>query len=184
MLIGVTGTDGAGKGTLVEYLVKEKGFVHYSSRAEIVKEIRRLGLPEKRAQMRLTANSMRKKEGNEVLVARALEAIERDGAERAIVESIRALAEVELLEKAGGILLAVDANPQVRYQRVQERRSTSDQVTFETFLAHEELERNDPDPHGMQKAAVIERATHTFMNNGTKEELSTAIAEFLSAHGV
>ena len=27
--IGITGTLGAGKGTIVDYLVKEKGFVHY-----------------------------------------------------------------------------------------------------------------------------------------------------------
>ena len=33
IIIGITGTLGAGKGTIVDYLVKQKGFVHYSVRA-------------------------------------------------------------------------------------------------------------------------------------------------------
>jgi len=30
LIIGITGTLGAGKGTIVEYLVKNKNFKHYS----------------------------------------------------------------------------------------------------------------------------------------------------------
>ena len=30
MIIGITGTNGAGKGVVVQYLVKQKGFTHYS----------------------------------------------------------------------------------------------------------------------------------------------------------
>ena len=43
-IIGITGTIGAGKGTIVDYLVKEKGYVHYSVRAFIAEEIQRRGL--------------------------------------------------------------------------------------------------------------------------------------------
>ena len=39
IIIGITGTLGAGKGTIVDYLVKERGFVHYSVRAFITEEI-------------------------------------------------------------------------------------------------------------------------------------------------
>ena len=42
--IGITGTLGAGKGTIVDYLVKNRGFVHYSVRAFITEEIKRRGL--------------------------------------------------------------------------------------------------------------------------------------------
>ena len=31
-IIGITGTIGAGKGTIVDYLVKQKNFKHYSVR--------------------------------------------------------------------------------------------------------------------------------------------------------
>ena len=34
-IIGITGTLGAGKGTIVDYLVQKKGYVHYSVRSFI-----------------------------------------------------------------------------------------------------------------------------------------------------
>ena len=42
--IGITGTLGAGKGTIVDYLVQNRGFVHYSVRAFLIEEIKRRGL--------------------------------------------------------------------------------------------------------------------------------------------
>ncbi len=42
-------------------------------------------------------------------------------------------------------------------------------------MAHETLEMNDPDPHGMQKAKVIAAADYTIMNNGTLAELHAQI---------
>ncbi|MAZ30243.1 hypothetical protein CL655_03080 [bacterium] len=181
MIIGITGTDGAGKGTVVDYL-KTKGFVHYSARSLIVAEIERQGLSVDRNQMRLTANELRTRNGNEFIVKQAYERIEIDGVTNAIIESLRALAEAEYLKQQGGILLAVDADPEIRYQRVQARRSASDQVSYEQFLAHEELEKNDPDPHGMQKAKVMEMADYTIMNDGTVEELEAEVEKFLTKY--
>jgi dephospho-CoA kinase len=179
MLIGISGTDGGGKGTVVDYLVTKYQFTHYSSRSIILEYINAAGLPDTRAQMRLTANELRAKFGNDFLVTQALARMKRDGVERAIVESIRAVAEAECLKAHGGILLAVDADQTVRYARVQSRRSETDKVTFEEFVAHEELEKNDPNPHGMQKGKVIEMADYTIMNDGTIEALQEAVDAFL-----
>ena len=43
IIIGITGTLGAGKGTIVDYLVQEKGFKHYSVRNYLIKEIEKGG---------------------------------------------------------------------------------------------------------------------------------------------
>lgn len=179
MIIGITGTDGAGKGTVVEYLVTKKGFRHYSASGFIAMEVKRQGLPISRNQLRLTGNELRAKHGDDVLVAMALQEILLKGEKKVIIESIRATAEADTLKRNRGILLAVDADPRTRYDRVQSRRSDKDQVTFEDFLNHEELEKNDPDPHGMQKAKVMEMADYTIFNNGTREELEIATEEFL-----
>ena len=179
MILGITGTDGGGKGTVVDYLEKVKGFAHYSASSFIGKEVERQGLPISRNQLRLTGNELRALHGDDVLVAMALKEIEIHKNDNVIIESIRATAEAHTLKKHGGILLAVDADPHLRYERVQMRRSDKDQVTFEEFLAHEELERNDPDPHGMQKAAVLKMSDFIIKNDGTLEELHAQIEEFL-----
>ena len=57
--IGITGTLGAGKGTIVEYLQREKGFSHYSVRAFLTEEIKRRGLEVNRDTMTLVGNDLR-----------------------------------------------------------------------------------------------------------------------------
>jgi dephospho-CoA kinase len=182
MTIGITGTDGAGKGTVVDYLVTNKGFTHYSSREFIVAEIDAQGLERTRNQMRLTANEMRATFGDDVVVKKAYERAAQEGKEKVVIESIRATAEALYLKEKGGILLAVDADQHVRFERVQSRRSDTDQVSFEQFVAHEELEKNDPDPHGMQKAAVIAMADYTINNDGDLETLYRDIDKFLATY--
>ncbi len=180
MILGITGTDGAGKGTVVEYLVREKGFTHYEARALFVEEINRQGIEVNRANMRLVANELRAAHGNSFLVDTYLTRMREEGRENVIIESLRAYAEVEALRAAGGILLAVDADQKLRYERIQSRASESDRVTFEEFKAHEELEMHDPDPNGMQKAAVIAAAEYTIMNDSDLPTLHGKIDEILA----
>lgn len=179
MIIGITGTDGAGKGTVVEYLVQEKGFTHYSARSIWIEEIERQGLENNRSNMRRTANELRGTHGNDYLVTYYLEKMQTEDTARTVIESIRATAEAQTLKAHGGVLLAVDADQKLRYERIQERKSSSDQVTFEEFVRQEELEMNDPDPHGMQKAKVMEMADYTITNNGTREELHAQVEDVL-----
>lgn len=182
MIIGITGTDGAGKGAVVEYLVDKKGFVHYSARALITAEIQARGLPVNREHMRLVANDMRGTHGLDVIVTTALKRMQEDGVHDAIIESIRAVKEVDTLHANDGILLAVDADQRMRYERIMSRQSESDQVSFQDFVAQEQLEMNDPDPNGMQKAQVIEMADYTIMNNGTLAELGEQVEIFYESY--
>lgn len=179
MVIGITGTDGAGKGTVVEYLVQDLGFTHFSARSFIIPEIQKQGLGVTRNQMRLTANALRAKYGNEFVVKQAYEKAQAEGVRDVVVESIRTLAEAEYVRSHKGIILAVDADAKVRYERVQERRSESDQVTFEEFTHQEELEKNDPDPNGMQKAKVMEMADYTILNDSDIKTLHERVDAFL-----
>lgn len=179
MIIGITGTDGAGKGTVVDYLAHTKGFVHYHGRKLFIEEIEKQGLENNRASMRLVANELRRLHGDDVIVKLFLQQAKERGDVHIIIDSIRALAEVETLKANGGALLSVDADRKIRYKRIQERASSSDNVTFEEFVALEEREMNDPDPHGMQKAKVMAMADYTIENNTSTEDLYSQVEDFL-----
>jgi dephospho-CoA kinase len=183
MLIGITGTDGAGKGTVVEYLVKQRGYIHFSSRGLITRELHKRGLPTDRPHLRQMANELRATHGDDYLVRAALSEVREVAKAHMIVESIRTVAEAETLKRAGGILLAVDADVSIRYNRIVGRGSSSDHVSFDEFVRHEALEMNDPDPHGMQKATVMAMADYVIMNNGSIEVLGELVEKALVAVG-
>jgi len=181
MIIGVTGTDGGGKGAVVEYLVATKGFVHCSARALWMDEMARRGVEPTRANMRIVANSLRAEHGNDYLITEFVRRAAEVGWQDIVIESIRAVAEAETLKASGGVLFSVDADQKLRYERVCSRAATTDKVSFEEFVSHEQLEMNDPDPNGMQKARVMAMADFTLQNNGTLEELHAQVDAALAA---
>ena len=97
IIIGITGTIGAGKGTIVELLIK-KGFKHYSVRDFLVEEIKKRGLEINRDTMTSTANSLREEFGNDYIVKTILNTAIKNG-EDCIIESIRNDKEIELLRQ-------------------------------------------------------------------------------------
>jgi len=179
MIIGITGTDGAGKGTVVEYLVSKKGFVYYHARALFAQETLRRGIESSRANLRLVANDLRREHGNDFIVTFFLKQAQEKGDEHIVIDSIRTMAEAETLKKNGGILLCIDADRKVRYERIKRRASSTDHVSFEEFVLLEEREMNDPDPNGMQKAQVMSAADHCIENNISLEDLHSQIEAFL-----
>ncbi len=180
MLIAVTGTNGSGKGTVVEYLVKNKGFTHYAARDFLTKEILRRGLTVDRTSMRLVANDLREAHEPAYVVKQLFLQAEKDGCERIVIESVRNIGEAEFLKSKGAFLIAVDADQRLRYERVQERRSATEQVDFETFVEHEEREMRPVGPHDMDIRGVMALANATIENNGSYEELEKSIEKVLT----
>ena len=155
VIIGITGTDGAGKGTVVDYLVTYKGFAHYSARDLWIEEIKKQGWEVNRPNMRNAANKLRGEFGSDYFAKESMKRVHEQGHKHVVLESFRAVAEVDYLKHHGGVLLAVDADQHIRYERIQASGSESDVVTFEEFVSHEQLEMDDPHPSGMQKRKVM-----------------------------
>lgn len=178
VMLGITGTNGAGKGTIVEFLVKEKGFRHFSASGLITEEIVRRGMPVNRDSMIVVANDLRAKYGSGYI---AEELLRRAGESREdrIIESIRTLGEVEKLKAKGGILLAADAEQRTRYERNIKRGSNKDQVSFEEFAEQERREMESEDPNKQNLSACIKVADYVVQNNGTIQELNKKIEKIL-----
>lgn len=183
MIIGITGTNGAGKGTVVEFL-KTRGFKHYSVRDFLTMELERKGLEVNRENMVNIGNELRSRFGPSYIAEELYRIAERDGGD-VVIESIRTLGEVEALRKKENfILFAVDADPEIRYQRIVERGiSTTDKISFEDFLREEEREMSSMDPNKQNLKGCMEAADHLFKNDWTVEELHNRVSSVLGKRG-
>jgi len=177
MIIGVTGTIGAGKGSIVEYLIQQKHFVHISARSIWTLELEARGMDVNRDTMTVLANELRAQHGADYFVRKALAEVE--DLQNVVIESIRTVAEVELLKQKGAVLLGIDADQSLRYERVYGRGSALDDVTFEDFLRQEKAEMINADPTKQNLLEVIEMSDYTIMNNGSLEELEAQVDIFL-----
>lgn len=181
MIIGITGTIGAGKGTIVEYLLKEKKFKHFSVRGFITEEIKRRGMPVNRDSMVVVANNLRSNNSPSYIVDRLFEKA-RDAGGNSVIESIRTPGEVTSLREKGNFwLFAVDCDPVIRFNRIKARASETDMVDFETFMENEKREMNTDDPNKQNLKKCIEMADFVFDNSGTVEALYQKVAETLRA---
>jgi dephospho-CoA kinase len=178
MIIGITGSFGAGKGVVVDYLVNTKGFKHFSARQLITEEIERRGLPVNRDSMIVVSNDLRAIHGPDYIIKTLYERAVAMGGD-AVIESIREMAGVRFLHEQGGFVLGVDAEPSVRYNRAFNRGSETDNVSFEKWLAQEQAESNPDDPTKQDIFGTLRASDAIVNNNGTLEELYTQIEEAL-----
>ncbi len=182
-LLGITGTMGAGKGTLVSYLVEKKGFAHYSARAFLIAEIEKRGLPVDRESMIVVSNDLRATHSPSYIIE-TLFAQARERGQNAVLESVLTVGEAEFLKKEGVVLIAIDADRKVRYERICARGSETDYVSYETFVAQEERKMHSDDPAKHNVAGVMEMADIHLTNNGTVAELEQTIEKMLEERGV
>ncbi|MBU0471812.1 MAG: AAA family ATPase [Nanoarchaeota archaeon] len=183
MIIGITGTLGAGKGTIGEYLVKKKGFNHFSVRAAVNKEIIKRGLPLGRDSLVTVANDMRKKHGSSYWVELLYKEAKKSK-KNCVIESIRTEGEINNLKKKGKfILFGIDANPKIRYERIKKRKSESDDVSYQKFLEDEKREFTAKDSNAQNLSRCIELADFKFENNNLRRELYKKIEKTLKTIG-
>lgn len=176
MLIGIAGTLGSGKGTVVEYL-KQKGFRHYSGSGYLKEVILARGETVDRDAYSKLAGEIREKDPaglSRILYERIL----ADGAEDVIMEALHDVGEAQFVKDAGGILLGVDADIPVRYERVIMRGSEKDNITFDDFKRQIEREEQGSGHHNIK--AVLGMADAVLTNNGTIEELHLAVDAWLA----
>jgi len=181
MVIGITGTLGAGKGTVVKYLLEHKGFKHLSARALFQELMEKEGMEINRDTMVAFANSLRAKHGGDYVFRELFKRAEALGTD-VVIESLRTVGEAKALkENDNAYLLAVDADQKLRYERIHGRGSPLDHVTFEKFLEQENTEMHSSDEHKQNIAAVMTMADYTIYNDNDTEALFEEVEKFLNS---
>ncbi|HAJ99579.1 MAG TPA: hypothetical protein DCM62_06105 [Bacteroidales bacterium] len=184
LIIGITGTLGAGKGTVVDYLAQHFGLTHFSVRAFLADDLRQRGIEVNRDTLTEWANKLRVAHSPSYIIEQLYEkaAIEN---RNCIIESIRTPGEIAALRKKEHFyLLAVDASPEIRYDRIRLRKSETDNVSYETFLSNEKREMHSNDPTKQNLAECIRQADYVILNNGDLDALHQATNAFLHSIGL
>lgn len=173
-LIGLTGTNGAGKGEVASYLQK-KGYDYVSLSDEIREDLRRRGKGGSRDQLISAGNVLRRRYGADILARRVMKKVRN----QTVIDSIRNVSEVSFLRRQGDfILVAVDAPAKLRFERVQKRGRAESASTIEEFIAKEKEEMTGGSG-AQQLRRCLDLADLTIINDGTLEALHHQIEEHL-----
>jgi dephospho-CoA kinase len=173
-LIGLTGTNGAGKGELAAYLMN-KGYAYVSLSDEIRDELRRKGKEITRNNLIATGNALRRRHGADILARRVMKKVKGP----TVIDSIRNVREVAFLRRRRGFfLVAVVAPVELRYERVSKRGRPESASSLEEFAAKEKEEMAGG-ASGQQLARCLEMADVTIRNDGPLAALHRRIEERL-----
>ena len=156
-IIGLTGRNAAGKGTVAN-LLKERSFEYHSLSDTLRSELRKRGVEESRDELIKIGNI--------------------STSANHIVDSIRNPSEADSLNRKYPnhefYLISVDADPEIRFQRLKTRGRIGDSSTWEQFLHQEALEESD-DPSKQQLLLTMKKADFSLDNSGTIEQLENQI---------
>ena len=175
-IIGLAGTFASGKDTVGQLLSEKYGFMHVSTgdilRAEKKKKY---GNSPKSLLVRNDpfAMALRKEKGAGALVELAYEQyqkLEKQYPGGLVASGIRSIGEAEMIHKLGGMLIFVDADSKIRYERAFSRKRDDNDVTvtYKDFIESESAESNNPtkDKTAIDIPEMKKMANLVIMNNG------------------
>jgi dephospho-CoA kinase len=190
MIIGIGGTNGAGKDTVSKLLVEKYGYLWVDATDLLVTELQARGLPLARVNKSALSAEWRREFGMAVIVDKALAIYRAAPAgtyQGLVVGSLRHPGEADRVHELGGIVLWIDADPQVRYQRitsVDRGRSAEDNKSFEDFLADEQREMTPEGDGATLNMAGVKGKADTILWNESSDitELTEPLNNILTTY--
>lgn len=184
MIIGITGTISSGKGKIAE-LIRDRGFVHHSFSAEIreIAKERKIEVNRKNLEM-LGGELIDENVLSKRIIAHIDKELKKNPGKNFVVEGMRHPKQINALREyefenpnKRFILIGVDADPKIRFERLRHRKRRGDPETFDEFKTIDDKERR---PGGGQEVDnCLAMADFIIENDGTVEELEAKVADVM-----
>ncbi|HYE76168.1 MAG TPA: AAA family ATPase, partial [Blastocatellia bacterium] len=162
--------------------LQKQGFAYFSLSDELRQEATKKGIGHSREELISFGKQIREEHGLGYLASKINDKItdlKKKHIDKFVVDSIRSTGEVEELAKNKDfILVAIEAYPELRFERMKKRGRTGDAESFEQFLEHEKRENSKSGP-GQQLDACIDEADLIIENNGTLKQLQHKADELI-----
>ncbi len=175
-IIGLCGLQGCGKGTAADLLQKEYGAGYFRFSAIMGDVLTRLGIEKSREEFIKLSECLRATFGEDIFSY----AIEKDAVLApqpiVIIDGIRRPEDIVALEPLPNFkLISIEAPAALRFERMKGRgeKVGEQNMTWEGFLADEEA------PTEVTIPLVMQRATITIKNEGTREEFEEKVREMM-----
>ena len=172
-LLGISGTNGAGKDSVAEVLRDKYGWCFISVTELLRAEARKRGLALERENLRNISAEWRRESGLGVLINKAVVTYNNQGGDGKysglVISSLRNPGENDTVHELGGNVIWIDAEPKTRYERIFNRQRTSeDSKTYEQFLNEEQAEmQHSGDEATLSLSGVKDKSDKIIINNGS-----------------
>lgn len=172
--IGLAGTNGAGKDSVGHILADKHGYLFVDVTEFLRNEARRRAVTADREELRTISAEWRRELGLGILVEKAIAQYEKESEKYngVVMASLRNPGEADRIHEFGGTMVWLDADPKVRYDRIQSNasirnRAAEDNKTFEQFLAEENIEMHsqEGDSATLDMTIVKSKCDITIFNN-------------------
>ncbi|MBP9667771.1 AAA family ATPase [Candidatus Saccharibacteria bacterium] len=179
-IVGIAGTNGSGKDALGALLQEKYDYTTVSLSDILRAELDTQGKPHTRENLSGLSKQIREAEGDGAMSRRVMD---QYGTVKLCITSIRTPGEVEVIQQAGGIVVWIDADEHIRYNRVQNSnrgRGVTDMISFEEFQAQQVAEMAPTaQGGGLNMRAVRELAdVHLENNFSSLSEYETYLTDY------
>ncbi len=185
-IVAIVGMAGAGK-TEVAEILRENGFSYVRFGQAVIDEVRRQGLEINEENERKVREEMREDHGMAAMAKFLVPTFQSLLQTTDIVaDGLYSWEEYTLLKEKFGddlFVLAVYASPQVRYNRLTQRKllKTDKDAKMRPLSEKEAVSRDYSAIENLNKGGPIAMADATIINQGTMKELETKVLSFIES---